>query len=132
MADNILLPVDPYPEQSFRIELDGVPTTFRFYWSAWNASIQAIANDTDDGAFAHEGCWYMDITTDEFTTTGITLTQGADLLEPFAQSTLGGIFVVNLLTNPSELTFSSMGDNHRVLYILRENLATFYDDIGYA
>lgn len=132
MADNILLPVEPYPEQSFRIELDGVPTTFRFYWSVWNDNIKAIANETDDDAFVHQGCWYMDISTDVFSVNGITLTQGADLLEPFAQSSLGGIFVVNLLSNPSELTFDSMGDNHRVLYVIKQNLATFYDEIGYA
>lgn len=132
MADNIVLPVEQYPEQTFRIDLDGVPTTMRFYWSQWDASIMALANDTDEGAPIYEGSWYFDISTDEFTVTGIPVVQGCDLLEPFAQSSHGGMFVANLLDKPSELTFESMGVNHLVIYVLKENLETFYSLIGYA
>lgn len=132
MADNIILPVESYPEQTFRIDLDGVPTDIRVYWSAWDASIQAIANDTDAGAPVHEGCWYMDISNDEFTVNGIVVTQGCDMLEPFAQSSLGGMFVMNLLTTPSELTYESLGVNHLLVYVLKQNLNNLYSEIGYA
>lgn len=132
MADNVILPIDQYPEQSFRMDLDGVPATMRFYWSEWDASLQAIANDVEEGAPVHEGCWYFDISTDDFTVNGIPVVQGCDMLEPFAQSSLGGMFVANLLDKPSELTFESMGVNHLVLYVLKENLETFYSLIGYA
>lgn len=132
MADNIVLPVEQYPDQSFRIDLDGVPTTFRFYWSEWDESIKAIANDTDAGATLHTGCWYFDISTDEFTVNGIPVTQGCDMLEPFAQASLGGLWVVNLLNNPAEVTFESMGVNHLILHVLKDNLETFYRAIGYA
>jgi hypothetical protein len=132
MADNIVLPVEQYPEQTFRMDFDGVPTTMRFYWSEWDESLRAIANDIDDGSPVHEGCWYFDIATDEFTVNGIPVVQGCDMLEPFAQSSLGGMFVVNLLDKPLDLTFETMGVNHLVLYVLKENLETFYSLIGYA
>jgi hypothetical protein len=36
--DNILIPIEQYPDQTMRMDLDGKPTTIRLYWSDFDES----------------------------------------------------------------------------------------------
>lgn len=127
--DNILIPIEQYPDQTIRMDLDGKPTDIRMYWSAFDASIQALAQDDD---WVPEGSWYMDISNDEFTVNGILITGGCDILEPHAQAPLGGLFLVPMTPEPKELTFDSFGVDHLLLYVPVANYDEFVRDTGYA
>lgn len=127
--DNILIPIEQYPDQTLRMDLDGKPTTIRLYWSDFDASLSALAED--DG-WRPEGCWNMDISNDEFEVAGIVITGGCDILEPHAQASLGGLFLLPTKPEPEELTFESFGTDHLLLYVPKVNYDEFVIDIGYA
>lgn len=129
MADNIFIPIEQYPDQTMRMDLDGVPTTMRIYWSAFDLSIQVLA---EDEGWSPEGCWCMDISNAEFQTNGIVITGGCDILTPLAQASLGGLFIVGTEPEPSEITFESLGINHLLLYVIKENYDEFVEDVGWS
>lgn len=127
--DNILIPIEQYPDQTMRMDLDGKPTTIRLYWSDFDASLSALAED--DG-WIPEGCWNMDISNDEFAVSGIVITGGCDILEPHAQASLGGMFLVPTKPEPEELTFESFAIGHLLLYVPIVNYDEFVKGVGYA
>lgn len=129
MADNIIIPIRQYPDQTMRMDLDGMPTTIRIYWSAFDGSVSALASD--DG-WTPEGCWYMDISNEEFTTNGIVIAGGCDILEPCAQASVGGMFIVSTDPEPEEITFDTLGIKHLLLYVLKENYDEFVVDVGWS
>ena len=126
--DNILIPIEKYPDQTMRMDLDGKPTTIRLYWSDFDESLSSLA--TDDG-WIPDGCWNMDISNDEFEVSGIVITGGCDILEPHAQASLGGLFLLPTKPEPEELTFESLGIDHLLLYVPKVNYDEFVADIGY-
>lgn len=127
--DNILIPIEQYPDQTMRMDLDGKPTTIRLYWSDFDDSLSALA--ADDG-WVPDGCWNMDISNDEFEVAGIVITGGCDILEPHAQASLGGLFLVPTKPEPEELTFDSFGIDHLLLYVPIANYDEFVAGVGYA
>ena len=127
--DNILIPIDQYPDQTMRMDLDGKPTTIRLYWSDFDESLSDLA--TDDG-WIPDGCWNMDISNDEFEVAGIVITGGCDILEPHAQASLGGLFLVPTKPEPEELTFESFGIDYLLLYVPIVNYDEFVKGVGYA
>lgn len=127
--DNILIPIEQYPDQTLRMDLDGKPTTIRLYWSDFDASLSSLAED--DG-WIPDGCWNMDISNDEFEVYGIVITGGCDILEPHAQQSLGGLFLLPTKPEPEELTFESFGIDHLLLYVPKVNYDEFVVDVGYA
>ena len=127
--DNILIPIERYPDQTMRMDLDGKPTTIRLYWSDFDESLSSLA--ADDGWVPY-GCWNMDISNDEFEVSGIVITGGCDILEPHAQESLGGLFLLPTKPEPEELTFESFGIDHLLLYVPKVNYDEFVTDIGYA
>lgn len=127
--DNILIPIEQYPDQTLRMDLDGKPTTIRLYWSDFDSSLSALAED--DG-WRPDGCWNMDISNDEFEVAGIVITGGCDILEPHAQQSLGGLFLLPTKPEPEELTFESFGIDHLLLYVPKVNYNEFVVDVGYA
>lgn len=127
--DNILIPIEQYPDQTMRMDLDGKPTTIRLYWSDFDESLSALAED--DG-WLPDGCWNMDISNDEFAVSGIVITGGCDILEPHAQASLGGMFLVPTKPEPEELTFESFGIDHLLLYVPIVNYDEFVKGVGYA
>ena len=74
----------------------------------------------------------MDISNDEFEVAGIVITGGCDILEPHAQASLGGMFLLPTKPEPEELTFESFGIDHLLLYVPKVNYDEFVADIGYA
>ena len=127
--DNILIPIEQYPDQTMRMDLDGKPTTIRLYWSDFDESLSALA--ADDG-WIPDGCWNMDISNDEFEVSGIVITGGCDILEPHAQESLGGLFLLPTKPEPEELTFDSFGIDHLLLYVPIVNYDEFVKGVGYA
>lgn len=127
--DNILIPIEQYPDQTMRMDMDGKPTTIRLYWSDFDESLSALA--ADDG-WVPEGCWNMDISNDEFEVAGIVITGGCDILEPHAKESLGGLFLVPTKPDPEELTFESFGIDHLLLYVPIVNYDEFVKGVGYA
>lgn len=127
--DNILIPIEQYPDQTMRMDLDGKPTTIRLYWSVFDESLSALA--ADDG-WVPDGCWNMDISNDEFEVAGIVITGGCDILEPHAQASLGGLFLVPVTPEQKELTFDSFGIDHLLLYVPIVNYDEFVEGVGYA
>ncbi len=127
--DNILIPIEQYPDQTMRMDLDGKPTTIRLYWSDFDESTSALAADDD---WIPDGCWNMDISNDEFEVAGIVITGGCDILEPHAQASLGGMFLVPVTAEQKELTFDSFGIDHLLLYVPIVNYDEFVEGIGYA
>ena len=127
--DNILIPIEQYPDQTMRMDLDGKPTTIRLYWSDFDESISALA--ADDG-WVPDGCWNMDISNDEFEVSGIVITGGCDILEPHAQASLGGLFLLPTKPEPEELTFESFGIDHLLLYVPIVNYDEFVKGVRYA
>ena len=127
--DNTLIPIEQYPDQTLRMDLDGKPTTIRLYWSDFDESLSALA--ADDG-WVPEGCWNMDISNDEFEVAGIVITGGCDILEPHAQASLGGLFLVPTKPEPEELTFESFGIGHLLLYGPIVKYDEFVKGVGYA
>ena len=126
---NILIPIEQYPDQTMRMDLDGKQTTIRLYWSDFDASLSALA--ADDG-WVPDGCWNMDISNDELEVAGIVITGGCDILEPHAQASLGGLFLVPTKPEPEELTFESFGIDHLLLYVPIVNYDEFVKGVGYA
>lgn len=129
MADNIIIPIRQYPDQTMRMDLDGMPTTIRIYWSAFDGSVSDLASD--DG-WTPEGCWNMDISNEEFTTNGIVIAGGCDILEPLAQASVGGMFIISTDPEPEEITFDTLGIKHLLLYVLKENYDEFVVDVGWS
>ena len=74
----------------------------------------------------------MDISNDEFNAYGIVITGGCDILEPHAQDSLGGLFIVQVAPEQKELTFESFGVDHLLLYVPKVNYDEFVTDTGYA
>ena len=54
------------------------------------------------------------------------------ILEPHAQASLGGLFLVPVTPEQKELTFESFGIDHLLLYVPKVNYDEFVADIGYA
>ena len=127
--DNIFIPVEQYPDQTMRMELEGKPVTIRIYWSAFDESVKSLA--ADDG-WTPEGCWYMDISNDEFAAYGVAITGGCDILRPLAQQSLGGLFVVSVEPESQEITFDTFGVQHLLLYVVKENYDEFVQDVGWS
>lgn len=113
-----------YPDQTLRIELDGVAFDIRVYYSSYDDLIKEII---DDG---RNGKWYMEIkegtATDDTASNiandlvdvkNIALVPGADLFEPYAYEQLGSLFVTDG-ENLGELPdLDNMGGRYKLLYI---------------
>ena len=55
-----------------------------------------------------------------------------DILEPHAQASLGGLFLLPTKPEPEELTFESFGIDHLLLYVPIVNYDEFVNGVGYA
>ena len=118
------IPTTNYPEQSFRIVLDGTSYAWRVYWSQYDDTIKEIVGDDI------EGQWYADIESDQITIKGMALVTGADLLQRYAFDQLGALWVVDNEQSPSDVTFDSFGTRHTLLYIPKAEVESFNRAVG--
>ncbi|QKN86322.1 hypothetical protein vBYenM636_71 [Yersinia phage vB_YenM_636] len=129
MANNIIIPISSYPDQTFSIELDGIPLQMRVYWSTFNDKMRQLVEE-ENGPEIY-GAWHMDIVGSDIELYGLGIVQGCDIIEPYSIPELGGFFVGNIEGKASEITYDSLGNEHVLMYILKENLQDFYTAIGY-
>lgn len=114
------IPVTPaYPEQTQRVELDGVAYQMRIYWTQFDEQIKEAIGTTDDGK------WYMDLSSDDITLNGIALVGGANLLEPYAYNQLGGLIVVDSELKYANPTYDGLGDRFQLIYVTRAEYEEF-------
>ena len=116
-----VIPLTNYPEQTFRITLDGVALNCRVYWCAYDATCQELMGDDIAGQ------WRMDFTDGEsIEVNGMALVAGCDLLEPFAFDRLGGMWL------EADCAREDLGELFRLLYIPAADVAAYNRAIGYA
>jgi hypothetical protein len=114
-----IIPLTNYPEQTFRITLDGVALDCRVYWCNYDSTCQEII-----GPIA--GQWRMDISGENIEVSGMALVAGCDLLEPFGFDKLGGLWLEN------DCTLEELGELYRLIYIPSAEVADYNRAIGYA
>lgn len=109
MADNQIIPLVPDYAYDQNVILEGLNTKFSFRW-----------NFTDNA-------WYMDIVIIDTGTTirGIKLVGGKNLLEQYAVTELGKLFMVDTEEKFANPDFDNIGDRFKLLYILKENVNDF-------
>lgn len=112
------IPLTNYPEQTFRITLDGVPMDCRVYWSAYDDTCKEIVGEID-------GQWRMDIISEPLTVYGMALVAGCDLLEPFGIDELGGMWL------EGDANREELGDFYRLFYLLKSESRSYNRAIGY-
>ena len=116
-----------YPDQTLRIELDGIAYDMRVYYSAYDDLISDIM---DDG---RSGKWYLEIVgaNGVVSEKNIALVNGADLLDPYGYEQLGSLFVVDGENLGEIPDFDNMGSRYKILYIPKAEQDEFLITIGY-
>jgi len=113
-----VIPLTNYPEQTFRITLDGIPLDCRVYWCAYDATCQEIVGDI-------AGQWRIDIVSEPLTVYGMALVAGCDLLEPHGIDELGGLWVED------DANREEMGELYRLFYLPKGEDRAYSRAIGY-
>lgn len=120
-----LIPLAPIPEQTFRMVLDAIPYSCRVYWSEFDDTIRELAGND------HEGIWYLDLVSDQFTAYGIALVTGCDLLGAFSRTdVIGQLWLVDTATVLSDPTYDSLGTNHQLVYIPLADIPDLVESIN--
>ena len=123
----MFIPVTSYPEQSFRIVLDGVPLRVRVYWSEYEESTRAIVGDDIAGQ------WYIDLNDDAggIAINGAALVMGADILGPYAYDQLGALWLLDTGETGADPGQTDMGERHKIVYVPIDEVESFHADIGW-
>lgn len=122
-----IIPLSNYPDQTFRITLEGVTFTARAWWSAFDDAAKDLVGD------GIEGQWYLDlISTDQsIVLYGMALVTGCDLLEPYAFGGLGGMWIIDTEGKSRDLTLDALGVTHQLIYVPRDERAEFNRAVGW-
>jgi hypothetical protein len=109
MAANQIIPLEPDYSYDFNVVLEGLNVQFSPRW-----------NFTDNA-------WYTDINIIDTDTVirGLKLVGGKNLLEQYAVTELGKLFVVDTEGQFADPDFDNIGDRFKLLYILKENVNDF-------
>lgn len=108
-----IIPVTNYPEQVFRITLDGVTLAARVWWSEFDQITRDLVGD------GIAGQWYMDMVSTDGTVDidGMALVTGCDMLEPYAFDGLGGLWLVNVESKPTDPALEDLGVQFQLIYV---------------
>jgi hypothetical protein len=109
MADNQIIPLEPDYSYDFNVILEGL-----------NVRISPRWNFTDNA-------WYIDL---EIVDTGVIikplkLVGGKNLLEQYAVTELGKLFMIDTEGQFADPDFDNIGDRFKLIYILKENVDDF-------
>ena len=117
------IPVESgYPDQTLRIELDGIAYSVRIYWNAPDDIINEVCGG---------GRWYMELSCEDFTINNIALVGGCDLFEIYGYAQLGTLFVVDTSGKAEEPAFEGLGDRWRLRYWDTTENEEFLKSIGW-
>lgn len=119
-----IIPLEPAPEQTFRVVLDDVPYSCRVYWSDFDETVREIVGE------GIEGCWYADIKGGEIDIKGMALVTGCDLLGAFAYDKIGQLWLADVGAKPSNPSYESFGVNHKLYYIPLADVESFNEATG--
>jgi hypothetical protein len=122
-----IIPVSNYPDQRFRITLEGVTLSMRVYWSAFDAITAQLVGD------GIEGQWYLDMASTDgaIVLNGMALVTGCDMFEPYAFDGLGGLWLVDVEGKARDTGLSDLGVIHNLIYVPVDERAQFNSDIGW-
>jgi hypothetical protein len=122
-----VIQVTNYPDQTFRITLEGLALSARIWWSQYDDATKVLVGD------GIEGQWYLDFFNTDGTVTayGVALVTGCDILEPYAIDGLGGLWLVGADDTGSDPDLFGMGDTHSIIYVPVAERAQFNRDIGW-
>jgi hypothetical protein len=110
MAANLIIPLEPDYAYPFNYVLEGLNVQFDVRWNFTDAA------------------WYIDLEIIDTGTIvrGIKLVGGKNLLEQYAVTELGKIFMVDTEGQFADPDFDNIGDRYKLLYILKENADDFF------
>ncbi len=105
MAENIIIPLVPDYAYDQNVFLEGLNIQLSLRWNFTDAA------------------WYMDLAIVDTGTTirGIKLVGGKNLLEQYAVTELGKLFMVDTELKFENPDFDNIGDRFKLLYVLKEN-----------
>ena len=123
-----IIPVANYPDQRFRITLEGVTLSMRVWWSQFDGITKALVGD------GIEGQWYLDMASTDgaIVLNGMALVTGCDMFEPYAFDGLGGLWLVDVEGKARDPGLSDLGVIHNLIYVPVAERAQFNSDIGWA
>lgn len=121
------IPVTNYPDQPFRIELDGITFAMRVWWSDYDDNVKLLVGDDIQGQ------WYMDfVSTDgSIVMDGMALVTGCDMLEPYAFDGLGGLWLVDDNGKATDPGLDDLGVNHSLIYVPVAEVDYFNAAVGW-
>lgn len=124
---SLIVPVTNYPDQTFRIALDGVTFAARVWWSQFDDAAKALVGDDI------EGQWYLDLLSNDGTIAlyGMALVTGCDMLEPYAFDGLGGLWLVDVEGKLRDPGLDDLGVQHQLIYVPRDERSEFNAAIGW-
>lgn len=106
-----IIPVTSYPDQTFRIVLDGVSLSGRLWWSQFDEIARELVGDEI------EGQWYLDLSGEGVALSGMAVVTGCDMLEPYAFDKLGGLWLLDVDGNGRDPALEGMGDTFQLIYV---------------
>ena len=122
-----VIPVTNYPDQPFRITLEGVTYSARTWWSEFDDITAELIGDDITGQ------WYLDLvsTDDSISLYGMALVTGCDMFEPYAFDGLGGLWLVDVEGSATDPDMYGLGDTHQLIYVPVDEVEDFNSAIGW-
>ena len=120
-----IIPVTNYPEQVFRITLDGVTLAARVWWSEFDQITRDMVGDDITGQ------WYWDMVSTDgaITVYGMALVTGCDMFEPYAFEGLGGLWLVSLDASTKDPELQQLGETYQLIYVPAAEVDEFNEEL---
>lgn len=122
------IPVTNYPDQPFRITLEGITLIARVWWSQFDDITKALVGDGIEGQW----CWDMVSTDGTIELYGMALVTGCDMFEPYAFTGLGGLWLLDDEGKSRDPGLADLGVTHSLLYVPAVERTEFNRAIGWA
>jgi len=121
------IPVSNYPDQRFRITLEGITLSARVWWSQFDGITKDLVGD------GIEGQWYWDMVSTDgaIELYGMALVAGCDMFEPYAFVGLGGLWLLDDEGKSRDPELSQMGVTHSLVYVPVAERDSFNSAVGW-
>jgi len=102
------IPLQELADYTMRLDLEGIPCDFRFYWVEFS--------EVDKPNFDTTGSWYMSISNSIFAIKDIKLVGGTELMWPYAHINFGGFVVYDRSDKNQDPEYLGMGNRWQLYY----------------